>query len=377
MFIFDEMPAIENVVDEFDRRVALYENVDKWVQYRGMPESCRDAFFQGDLGSYLTPVEFGGGSYTLFERSVCMAKLAQRAGAILPYFSEVTDYALISNIEGGPHLCGLFPMKGLRPLFSEAFTEPSFFDGVEELTTCVDIAPDGTPVLNGRKTFVPNGEFEKGIVVLACDNHYGSEDGGVSLWAVPSDAEGVHAFPINAIGQSTLAPADVAFDNVRLDPSQRVRVNGPLSLCLRRQYELRCLFMAAIDTGLARAAYEEANAFLHEMSLNNASPRYIESNLEKLYDMEVGVQAMELFVRNTADVLDSYDNSNSYHTCKSLMRFVPKTSLEVCEQAMVLLGLRGYSDDARLGRILSDCRGNYLRQSGERIMLTVLRKMFA
>lgn len=38
--------------------------------------------------------------------------------------------------------------------------------------------------------------------------------------------------------------------------------------------------------------------------------------------------------------------------------------------------LRGHSDDARIGRIVEDCRGIDVRNAGERIMLGQLLEMF-
>lgn len=377
MFIFDSFPEVQKVVDDFDATYGLGKNIDTWVRHRGMPEACRDAFFEGAVGSYLVPAERGGGSYTLLERAACMEMLTRCSGAVLPFFSEATDYALLAGVDGNICNESILPMKAARPLFAEAFTEPSFFDGVEELTTRVTRAEDGTIRLNGQKTFVPNGEFEKGILVLASDSVYGDEDGGVSLWMVPVRAKGVFTAPINAMGQSMLAPADVMFCDVELDESWRIRTNKPLSLSLRRQYELRCLFMSAIDAGLARAAFEDVRTFAEEIYAKRAGHARIASMREQIYELEVRIQAIELFVRNAAQVLDAGTNKDMFSTCKSLMHFVPKASLEVCEGAMSILGLRGYSDNVRMGRILSDCRGNYLRQSGEKIMLSVLFKMFA
>ena len=377
MFIFDSFPDIEEVVNDCDVKYGLERNIDTWVQYRGMPEACRDAFFKGAVGGYLTPVERGGGSYSLIERAACMEILTRRAGAVLPFFSEVTDYALLSGVDGNLYDESKLPMKGARPLFSEAFTEPSFFDGAEQLTTRVTRDKNGTLRLNGHKTFVPNGEFEKSVLVLASDAECGSEDNDVSLWVVPVGASGVFTAPISTVGQSLLAPADVMFRDVELDESWHIRTRRPLSLSLRRQYELRCLFMAAIDAGLARAAFDDARVFLNEVFAKYAENDRVASMKDQLFELEVRVQAIELFVCNAAEVLDAEGGKNAYSTCKTLMHFVPKTSLEVCEGAMSMLGLRGYSDDLRIGRILGDCRGNYLRQSGEKIMLSVLFKMFS
>ncbi len=381
MFIFDTIGALNEAVDLFDGSIGLSANVSQWVSYKGMPEACRNAFFEGKIGSYLVPEEVGGGAYSLFERAVCMAQLTRRAGSVLPILSEVTDYALLAGleqfVEDDSRNRELLPMKGLRPEFSEAFTEPSFFDGVEELTTRVGRSESGRLVLSGHKTFVPNGEFEDSVLILAKDEVLGSQDGGVSLWMVPLGLPGISASPISVIGQSMLAPADVSFDNVELDESWRLDTQGKLSVVLRRQYELRCLFMAAVDVGLARAAFDDAQEFVWGDALAAASLQCRSQMKADLYDIEVDVQAMELFVRHAANVLDAQNSRDSYFACKSLMHFVPKTSLQACEKAMGLFGLRGYSEDVRIGRILNDCRGNYLRQSGEQIMLSVLRSMFA
>lgn len=380
MFIFDKNETVKDAVRRFDESFGLQKNITSWIEYRGLPEACRDAFFEGEIGSYLIPEYAGGGAHSMFDRLVCMMQLTRRAGATLPFLSEVTDYALLVGFKWHvPDSDGarrMLPMKGSRPIFSEAFTEPSFFEGVDDLTTHVSLDGSGKPLLNGHKTFVPNGEFEDFVIVLVEDEIFGAEDGGVSLWRVPLSADGVSTAPVAARGQSILLPADVAFENVELDEAWRIGVNGKLSLVLRRQYELRCLFMSAVDLGLARAAFDDAVGFLDRcrdasLPMERAVP--VEAAMQ---DMRVDLEAMELFVQHAAGVMDADDERELYFACRSLMHFVPKKALEVCDRSMRIFGLHGYSSDARVGRILDDCRCNYLRQSGEQIMLSVLSEMF-
>ncbi len=380
MFIFDKYESIINAVNQFDKTYGLQENIDHWIEYRGLPEACRNAFFEGEIGSYLTPEEEGGSAYPLFERVVCVEQLSRCAGATLPFLSELTDYALLTGLKAYlpdyDNAISLLPMKGKRPVFSEAFTEPSFFEGIDTLTTEVTRDGSGRLLLNGHKTFVPNGEFEETVLVLARDSVFGTEDNNTSLWLVPLASEGVLTAPIITMGQSILAPADVVFENVNLENAHRIEADGKLSLILRRQYELRCLFMAAVNLGLARAAFDDAENFLRRCRSASLAPERTLPVKAAMQDMRVSIEAMELFVQNTARTFEGDSELDSYFACKSLMHFVPKHALDVCERSMRILGLHGYSEGVRMGRILKDCRGNFLRKNGEEIMLSVLTSMF-
>ena len=55
--------------------------------------------------------------------------------------------------------------------------------------------------------------------------------------------------------------------------------------------------------------------------------------------------------------------------------YVPKAATEVASEALQIFGGVGYTDDARVGRIWRDCRGNQIAQGTDEIMPHTVAKM--
>lgn len=59
-----------------------------------------------------------------------------------------------------------------------------------------------------------------------------------------------------------------------------------------------------------------------------------------------------------------------------MIGYVPHTSVKVAEKMFEVVGFPAYTGDYRIGRILSDCRGNDMRCQGDDIVKLRLLNMF-
>ena len=57
-----------------------------------------------------------------------------------------------------------------------------------------------------------------------------------------------------------------------------------------------------------------------------------------------------------------------------MKRAVPRMATEVASEALQILGGRGYTDKARIGRIWQDCRGNQIAQGTDEVMVHLIAK---
>lgn len=379
MYIMDSFKRTKNLVMEFCDAIITDDLVAQWSKLRGIPEDIRAQFLQDELGRYLLPQAYGGGAYSVVDRCACVSLLAYRSGATLPYFMDMTTYGLLSGLrnqlDDNTHNEKLLHLEGVVPPFAEAFVEPGYADRFETLSTSVERRGNDL-MLDGCKTLVSNGEFVSSVLVLASDPVLGSGDSDMSLWLVPTRAAGVSVKSINTTGLSILAPSQMSFDDVVLEPSWRVETEGKLGFVLKRQYELRCVFMCAIAVGLVRAALEDVRAYMDEYAVSDLALAGTHRAKADVFDKEVLIQAMEFFVREAADAIDDVDDRRMFKACKSMMSFVPKTAASIADDCLKMFGLRGYLEDVRIRRVAEDCRGIALRQSGERIMLNQLFRMF-
>lgn len=378
MYIFDRYTDIAQDVDEFLEGLIDEESLKQWANLRGMPESVRDEFFNGKMGGYIIPDNCGGAASSLVDRAICMTHLSRRTGMVLPVISELTDYALISAflrfLDCPEANARLFPFKGARPVFSESFTEADFFDENFGIGTRV-FEKDGALILTGAKTFVTDGEFASKTLVLASDETMSGKVDDVSLWMIPLHTEGVVTDPIDSAGQSILAPANITFNDVVLDSSWQLQTEGRLAQVLQYQYELRCIYLCAISTGLACAALDDTRAYVSTKVVRGEILAKSPQVHGELISMEAKVNAMEFFVRDAAEALETDDKRRQFDSLRVMMNYIPNSAVEVASAAVTIFGLHGYSRDVRIMRLLEDLRGNQLRQAGEQGIRDLLWKM--
>lgn len=374
MMINEEQKYIIKIVDEFCDQHINEENVKLWCRSGGVPSAVYDAFYESELGGYALPVTFGGKDCSFLDRATMISALTRKAGATLPFQSDMLSLALVSamrKLSQEEIAEELVPSTG-RLLFSQAFTEPNAGTDQQGIRTTISADNDGI-FLDGTKTFVSCGEFAPQTLVLARDPLFGQRDGGMSLWLVPIKAAGISTYPLNTVGQEMMCPAVVSFNHVKLEPHWQIQTEGRLDYMLRRQYGLGRIVLCASSLGLALAAMDDALAYAAEHKVKGRTLASLPQIQEKLADMEVQVRSMHMLVRAAAEATEN--DSGDFALKTSLMkRYVPKAATEVASEALQIFGGIGYTDATRVSRIWQDCRGNQIAQGTDEVMVGTIAK---
>lgn len=367
---------IYGIVDEFCDERITEEKVKNWVSARGVPLAEYKAFYESPLGHYCLPPQMGGYEGLFEARAMLVARLARRAGAILPYQTDMNSMALLSTMRSlsQQEIITDFVERNGRVTFSQAFSEGGVQDDSASVSTEVT-ADEGGLYLDGEKTYVANGQFIPDTLVLTRDMVCGAADAGMSLWLVPVASEGVSTYPLNTIGQEMLAPARIRFDHVKLNPDWQIQTEGKLDKMLERQYELGRILTCAASLGLAQAAMDDA---LVRCATHRAGSRYlgtIPAVEEKIADMAAKIRSMDALVDRAAESVSKDDPADIQRVNCALMKYyVPRTATEVASEALQIFGGLGYTDETRVSRIWCDCRGNQIAQGSDEMMVHTVAK---
>lgn len=365
----DLVEHVQNIVDEFCDERITEDRIRQWRISRGVPEAEYRAFYESELGKYCLPPMAGGFDGPFIARAALVARLMRRAGATMPYLTDMTSMALLSTMRilSQQEIAEDLMSCNGRVAFSQAFSEGG--QGESGSVTTEVTVDEGGIFLDGVKTFVANGQYIPRTLVYTRDMVNGTADGGVSLWLVPIDEPGVSTFPLNTVGQEMLAPARIEFEHVKLNPDWQIQTEGKLSQMLERQYELGRILICASSLGLAQAAMDDvlercATHVSHGRNLGG-----IPQIQQKVADMAVRVRAMDMLVTRAAESISNGADADQQHLDCALMKYyVPKAATEVASEALQIFGGVGYTDDARVGRIWRDCRGNQIAQGTDEIM---------
>lgn len=258
-----------------------------------------------------------------------------------------------------------------RLMFALAISEPDGgSDTMAMKTSCQTV--DGRLLLNGRKSYVNNGEYAPYILVAAIDKDAGDTGRypSLSFWLVPRSVPGINAVPISKIGQSMLPFALISFDDVELSPEWRLDASeGGVPAAVSSAGIRTCAFVRlqfghgpgghgrrggprALAQGLRRAG----GALPAD---RDPSHRYGSAPAQHALH---GVPA--------AWSIDAADETERLDVAL-MKRYVPEASVQVASDAMQILGGLGYTEGSRVSRIWEDCRGNQIAEGTDQVMVYI------
>ncbi|MBP5095361.1 SfnB family sulfur acquisition oxidoreductase [Pseudomonas protegens] len=250
----DEQALIvaSDLAEDFKRDSALRD------RERRLPHPELEAFSRSGLWGISVPKEYGGAGVSNVTLAKVIALIAE-ADASLGQIPQNHFYALeVLRVNGSE------PQK--QRLYAEVLAGRRFGNALAELGT--KTAHDRTTRLSrdsndpgyridGRKFYATGALYAQRIPTSVVDEH-----GVQQLAFVPADAQGLDVIDDwSGFGQRTTGSGSVQFDNVWVDEAdvvpfqsafERPTPVGPLAQILH----------AAIDTGIARAAYEDALRFV-------------------------------------------------------------------------------------------------------------------
>ena len=278
----------------------------------------------------------------------------------------------LSFLCGGAVAAVIFVASGtFELLFALAISEPEAGSDAMNMQTYTRTV-DEHLILNGRKTYVNNGEYAPYIMVAAIDRD--CEAPGkyppMTFWLLPRHLKGVSAYPINKIGQSMLPFATLVFDNVELSPAYRLNGRQEGFRQLFRLLEFGRVFTCASSLGMARAAMEDAVAHARSRKAFGVQIGRFQQIEQMLTDMEVSIYNMNSMLYRAALAVDN-GGPDERLSVALMKRYVPDAATEVASSAMQILGGMGYTEGARVSQLWQDCRGNQIAEGTDQIMVYI------
>ncbi|MFJ4372684.1 SfnB family sulfur acquisition oxidoreductase [Pseudomonas japonica] len=223
---------------------------------RRLPHAELELFSRSGLWGISVPKAYGGAGVSTVTLARVIARIAQ-ADSSLGQIPQNHFYALevlrVNGTEAQKQRLYAEVLAGVR--FGNALAELGTKTANERTTA---LTRDGDDFrINGRKFYATGALYAQRIPTSVVDEH-----GVQQLAFVPADSTGLKVIDDwSGFGQRTTGSGSVLFDNVRVASDdvvpfqsafERPTPVGPLAQILH----------AAIDTGIARAAYEDALHFV-------------------------------------------------------------------------------------------------------------------
>ncbi len=270
---------------------------------RRLPHAELELFSRSGLWGISVPKAYGGAGVSNVTLAKVIARIAQ-ADSSLGQIPQNHFYALeVLRVNGSE--------AQKQRLYAEVLAGVRFGNALAELGTktahdrTTRLTRDGAQLrINGRKFYATGAIYAQRIPTSV-----GDENGVQQLAFVPADSAGLKVIDDwSGFGQRTTGSGSVVFDNVPVDADdvvpfqsafERPTPVGPLAQILH----------AAIDTGIARAAYEDALHFVRTRTrpwIDSGNDKASEDplTLKSFGHLAIRLHAAEALLERAGEFLD-------------------------------------------------------------------------
>ncbi|BBO85951.1 acyl-CoA dehydrogenase [Desulfosarcina ovata subsp. sediminis] len=237
-----------------------------------------------------------------------------------------------------------------------AFTEP---DHGSDITTMATTAvKDGdTWVINGAKVFITNGGPMAGFYCVLCqtDPEATPSHRGLSLILVEADRAGVSTQSVgHKMGIRMMDTAEVIFKDVRVPLDNLIGKENRGFYQVLEFFDESRILIAAQGLGTAQGAFDRALAYVKSREQFGRKIAQFQISQHKLADMATKIEQARLLTYKAAW---NYDQGRIDPKLTSMAKMVAgRTAVEVCDEAIQLLGGYGYMAEYDVERYARDAK---------------------
>lgn len=356
----------------FGTEVFTPDHVSQWCKDQGLPDDVTKRFVD-TYYKFADKESTSAAGHSLLDQALIIEELSRCAGATLPFQNDLFNLQIVDALSEAGNIDSAVAdyRETGRLMFALAISEPDGGSDVMSMKTSTRTL-DGKIVLNGRKSYVNNGEYAPYIVVAAIDADAQTDDSypALALWLVPRNLKGIAAVPIDKIGQDMLPFASLSFQDVELKPEYRISAEHGDFRRLFQMLEYGRVLLCASSLGMAQAAMEDACAHARSRKAFGVQVGRFQQIETMLTDMELRLTNMRSILYRAAWAVDKGDSERRLAVAL-MKRYIPETSVEVASDAMQILGGLGYTESSRTCRVWRDCRGNQIAEGTDQIMVYI------
>jgi alkylation response protein AidB-like acyl-CoA dehydrogenase len=242
-----------------------------------------------------------------------------------------------------------------RMLSAGAFTEPDHGSDITRMNTTAVKEGDHW-VIDGTKTFITNGGLA-GFYSVMCQTDPDARPAyrGISLILVEAEQEGLTTTDIGLkMGIHMMATAEVNFKNVRVPLSNLVGEENKGFYHVLHFFDESRIQVAAQALGIAQGAYDRALDYVKKREQFGKKIAQFQATQHKLADMATKIELARLITYKAAW---NFDQGRIDPKLTSMAKmFAARTAVEICDEAIQLLGGYGYMTEYEVERFYRDAK---------------------
>ena len=353
-----EQIQIQKAVRDFVKGQFKKDEIEDLIERHAYPERLwKMAAELGFVGIHF-PEEYSGQGLGVMENILVAEELA-RGDSSVGTCLLIADFAseLILHFGNEEQKAKWLPKVAEGECLScGAFTEP---DHGSDITTVETTAvKDGDEwVINGSKIFITNSGPLAGFYNVLCntDPSASPPHRGLSMILVEADRPGVAFQDVGKKMGITLSyTAEVTFKDVRVPMSNLIGKENKGFYHLLEFFDESRILVAAQGLGIAQGGYDRALAYVKQREQFGKKIAQYQVTQHKLADMATKIECARLLVYKAAW---NFDQGRIDPKLTSMAKmYAARTAVEVCDEAIQLLGGYGYMLEYEVERFYRDAK---------------------
>ena len=333
-----------------------------WDETEEFPTKSWDALKQAGLFAVTVAEQYGGAGLGDVEAAIVLEELARAdvSSAIIAQLIFNGPPRAIQHLGNDEMKARWLPLAASGDgLFCIGITEPEAGSAVPLMRARLE--PDGDGFrLSAYKNYVTGGHHAAACLVW-CRFPGGSESNGIGAVVVDLTAPGVTVASVHKkMGLRGMAEAELAFDNVRVEPGDVLLAGDPdnadaLRTLLAHLNHERC-GNAAMCIGAAQGALEYATKYVRERVFGGRRLADLQGLQWKLADMAIELDSARLLLYRAVSLAGRHGTPPAMETAMAKAK-ANLAAKFVCDEAIQLLGGYGYSREYPVERVYRDIRG--------------------
>jgi alkylation response protein AidB-like acyl-CoA dehydrogenase len=317
------------------------------------------------------PEEWGGGGQPFEVYLQVLEELAARWAAVAVAVSvhSLSSHPLLTFGTDEQKERWLPEMLSGDQIGAYSLSEPQAGSDAAALR-CAATPTDGGYVLDGAKSWITHGGIADFYTLFA---RTGEGSRGISCFLVPGDLPGLSfGKPEEKMGLSAVPTTSAFYDNARLDADRLIGAEGQGLQIAFSALDSGRLGIAAVATGIAQAALDEAQRYANERTTFGRKIIDHQGLGFLLADMAAAV------VSARATYLDAArrrDAGRPYSTEASVAKLVATdAAMKVTTDAVQVFGGAGYTRDYRVERYMREAKITQIFEGTNQIQRLVIAR---
>jgi acyl-CoA dehydrogenase len=386
MNVFDRLDALPPLSPEEGQ---LLESVKALCRNEIAPRAAeydRTAEFPWDnirainalgLNAMFVPEAFGGAGLSYAAYLACVREISA-ACASTGIIWATNFHAMKPLIDFGTDAQNqrLLPRVAEGAIAALAITEPDAGSDATGMTT--RFAPDGndTVVVSGGKTFISNGDIADLYLVFGKWSEIDDRRGAISALVIEKGTPGLQVLRTeDKMGHRAASTAALAFDNCRVRRDNLLGEPGNgLALLLAALNKSRPS-VAAHALGIARAAFDDAVAYINERRQSGRRIVEFQGIQFLLADLATDLAMCEAWLWHVAALVDRGVSDIGIEASMLKLR-ASDLAMRIATEAVQLHGGYGYIKEFRVERLLRDAKITQIWEGTNQIHRQLIGRSF-